>query len=69
MKPSEKHFRAAIVTMEKDDALVQRSDEVQVGDRLRARHSKAQETEVDIACNILNEMTRRGTPASYSIGA
>ncbi len=39
------------------------------GDRLRARHSKAQEAETLIACNILNEMTALGRPASYAIGA
>jgi len=40
-----------------------------IGDRLRARHSKAQEAETLIACNILNEMTALGRPASYAIGA
>ncbi len=40
-----------------------------IGDRLRARHSKAQEAETRIACNILNEMTALGRPASYAIGA
>ena len=40
-----------------------------IGDRLRARHSKAQEAETRIACNILNGMTALGRPASYAIGA
>jgi hypothetical protein len=39
-----------------------------IGDRLRARHSKAQEAETLIACNILNGMTALGRPASYAIG-
>ena len=39
-----------------------------IGDRLRARHSKAQEAEAVIACNILNRMTERGRPASFAIG-
>ena len=40
-----------------------------IGDRLRARHFKAQQTEALIACNILNRMTGLGRPASCSIGA
>ena len=40
-----------------------------IGNRLRARHSKAQEAEKLIACNILNGMTALGRPASYAIGA
>jgi len=40
-----------------------------IGDRLRVRHSKAQEAETLIACNILNGMTALGRPASYAIGA
>jgi hypothetical protein len=40
-----------------------------IGDRLRSRCSKAREAEALIACNILNRMTARGTPASYTIGA
>ena len=40
-----------------------------IGDRLRARHSKAQDTEVAIACNILNRMTELGRPASFAIGS
>ena len=39
-----------------------------IGDRLRARHPKAQKAEAVIACNILNEMTALGRPASYAIG-
>jgi IS5 family transposase len=38
-----------------------------IGDRLRARHSKAQETEALIACNILNRMTVLGRSESYAI--
>ncbi len=40
-----------------------------IGDRLRARHSKAQEAEALIACNILNHMTALGRPVSRAIGA
>jgi hypothetical protein len=40
-----------------------------IGDRLRARQSKAQEAEALLACNILNRMTELGRPASYAIGA
>ncbi len=40
-----------------------------IGDRLRARHPKAQKAEAVIACNILNGMTALGRPASYAIGA
>ena len=40
-----------------------------VGNRLRARHAKAQQTEALVGCNILNRMTGLGRPASYSIGA
>jgi hypothetical protein len=39
-----------------------------IGDRLRARHSKAQEAEALLACNILNRMTELGRPDSYAIG-
>ena len=39
-----------------------------IGDRLRARHPRAQETEVAIACNLLNRMTELGRPASFPIG-
>ena len=40
-----------------------------IGNRLRARAQEGQETEVVIACNILNRMTELGRPASYAIGA
>jgi len=40
-----------------------------IGDRLRARHSKAQEAEALLACNILNRVTELGRPDSYAIGA
>ena len=39
-----------------------------IGDRLRARRSKAQDAEALIACNILNRMTELGRPASFAIG-
>ena len=39
-----------------------------IGDRLRARHSRAQAVEAMIACNILNQMTELGRPASIAIG-
>jgi len=39
-----------------------------IGGRLRARHSKAQDAEALIACNILNCMTELGRPASFAIG-
>ncbi len=39
-----------------------------IGDRLRARHSEAQEAEAARACNILNRMTTLGRPASVAIG-
>ncbi len=39
-----------------------------IGDRLRARHSKAQAAEAVIACNILNRMTEVGRPASCAVG-
>jgi len=39
-----------------------------IGDRLRARHSKAQDAEALIACNILNRMTELSRPASFAIG-
>jgi hypothetical protein len=38
-----------------------------IGDRLRARHPKPQETEALIACNILNRMITLGRPESYAI--
>ena len=40
-----------------------------IGDRLRARHSKSQDAETLIACNILNRMTELGRPASFAIGS
>ena len=40
-----------------------------MGGRLRARHSKAQEIEASIACNILNRMTELGRPVSFAIGS
>ncbi len=40
-----------------------------IGDRLHARHAKAQEVEAVIACNILNRMTELGRPTSFAIGA
>jgi|TARA_B100002003_G_scaffold229973_1_gene239765 hypothetical protein len=39
-----------------------------IGDRLRSRHSKAQDAEALFACNILNRMTELGRPASFAIG-
>ena len=39
-----------------------------LGDRLRARHRKAQEAEASIACNILNVITELGRPVSVAIG-
>jgi hypothetical protein len=39
-----------------------------IGDGLRARRPAAQGTEAILACNILNQMTQRGRPASYAIG-
>ena len=40
-----------------------------IGGRLRARHSKAQEAEALIACNVLNRMLELGRPASVAIRA
>jgi hypothetical protein len=40
-----------------------------IGDRLRARHSRAQEAEAKLACNILNRMAGLGRPISFSIGS
>ncbi len=40
-----------------------------IGDRLHARHAKAQEAEAVMACNILNRMTELGRPTSFAIGA
>jgi IS5 family transposase len=39
-----------------------------IGDRLRARHPRSQETEALIACNILNRMITLGGPESFAIG-
>ena len=39
-----------------------------IGESLRARSRAGQETEVILACNILNQMTQLGRPASYAIG-
>ena len=39
-----------------------------IGDGLRARSPAGQGTEAVLACNILNQMTQRGRPASYAIG-
>ena len=40
-----------------------------LGDRLRARHPKSQESEALLGCNILNRMFELGRPASYAIGS
>ena len=40
-----------------------------IGDRLRARHPKSQETEALMACNILNRMITLGRPESCAIVA
>jgi len=39
-----------------------------MGDRLRTRHPKAQETEALLGCNILNRMLAIGRPVSIPIG-
>jgi hypothetical protein len=39
-----------------------------IGESLRARSPAGQATESVLACNILNQMTQRGRPASYAIG-
>ena len=39
-----------------------------IGESLRARSPVGQETEAILACNILNQMTQLGRPASYAIG-
>ncbi len=39
-----------------------------IGDRLRARHPKSQESEALIACSILNRMTGMGRPTSVAVG-
>jgi IS5 family transposase len=39
-----------------------------VGDSLHARSPAGQRTEAVLGCNILNQMTQRGSAASYAIG-
>ena len=39
-----------------------------IGDGLRARAAAGRVTEAVLACNVLNQMTERGRPASYGIG-
>ena len=39
-----------------------------IGESLRARSRAGQETEAFIACNLLNQLTQLGRPASYTIG-
>ena len=39
-----------------------------IGGSFHARSPAGQETEAVLACNILNQMTHRGRPASYAIG-
>ena len=39
-----------------------------IGESLRARSRAGQQTEAILACNILNQMTQLGRPASYAIG-
>jgi hypothetical protein len=39
-----------------------------IGDGLRARSPAGQGTEAVLACNLLNQMTQRGRPASYAVG-
>jgi len=39
-----------------------------IGDRLRARHPEAQETEASLSCNILNRMIELGRAASVGVG-
>ena len=40
-----------------------------IGDRLRARHSDAQDAESMIACYILYRLTKLDRPASCAIGS
>ena len=40
-----------------------------IGVRLHARHSRAQNTDAPIACNMLNRITELGRPASLAIGS
>ena len=39
-----------------------------LGEGLRARSPGGQAVEVLLACNVLNQMTVRGKPVSYSMG-
>jgi len=39
-----------------------------IGDRLRARHPEAQETEASLSCNTLNRMIELGRAASVGVG-
>ena len=39
-----------------------------IGDSLHARSLAGQRTEAVLACDILNQMTQRGRPASYPVG-
>ncbi len=39
-----------------------------VGNRLRARYPRAQESDAAIVCNTLNRMIELGRPASFAIG-
>ena len=39
-----------------------------IGDRLRARSRGGRVAEILVACKVLNQMTERGRPESYSIG-
>jgi IS5 family transposase len=39
-----------------------------IGDGLRARSPAGQGTEAILACNLLNQMTQLGRPASYAVG-
>ena len=39
-----------------------------IGDRLHARSQGGRVAEIVVACNVLNQMTERGRPASYGIG-
>jgi hypothetical protein len=38
-----------------------------IGEGLRARSPTGQGTEAVLGCNILNQMTQRGRPASYAV--
>jgi hypothetical protein len=39
-----------------------------IGGSLRARSPGGRATEAVLACNILNQMTKRGQPESYRLG-